>query len=252
MLKKRVIPVLLVDSDRLVKTVAFSNKRDVGYPITVARVYESQQADELVILNINKDLASFYSYLSWVKKISQEFCAPISAGGGVRSFDHAKLLFENGADKVVINTANYNDLSILEQVSKVYGSQAAVAGIDVRYIDDEYILHSFGGSFRESKALIEHIQCCEKSGAGEYFVQSIDRDGKMAGLDIQLASIVTASTKKPVVLAGGAGSYVHLEEVFKNTSISGVGCASIFHFSDSNPLRACAYLANAGIDIKKV
>ena len=252
MLKKRVIPILLYSNDRLYKTIKFDNARDVGFPATAVRVYESQEADEIVFLNISKDLISFNQTVSWVRKLSQEFCAPLTVGGGIRSFDQVQMLFDNGADKVLLNTINYTDLTILNKTASVYGAQAAVAGMDTRKESNIYNLYSAFGTNKENICFSDHVARCEQNGAGEFFVQSIDLDGSMQGLDVELGKLSSSLTNKPIILAGGIGSYSHLEVAFQQSNISGIGCASIFHFSDSSPLRACAFLANAGIHVKKV
>ena len=254
MLKKRLIPILLLKDDRFWKSIQFDSLKDVGYPKTAVKVYESQEADELVILNIDKNLSSFSSLIKWVNILSQECCMPLAVGGGIRTFDQVQELFDTGADKVILNTINYQNLKILEKTAAVYGVQSVTVSIDTKYDfqTNNYKVYSNGGKSIKSRSLIEHINLCGKSGAGEFFIQSIDRDGVMRGLDIELGKQATQFTKRPVVLAGGVGTYADLEGAFKSTTISGIGCASIFHFTDSNPLRANAYLANADILIKRV
>ncbi|MBW8308968.1 MAG: hypothetical protein K0M45_04940 [Candidatus Paracaedibacteraceae bacterium] len=254
MLKKRIIPILLLKDDRLWKTSQFNSARDVGYPTTAVRVYESQQADELIIIDITGDESSFLRLVKWIHTLSQEFCAPLTIGGGIRNFTQVQKLFDNGADKILLNSINYTDLTVLDKTASVYGVQAAVVGIDAKRNspNDEYQLYSNNGKEAQTISLSDHIKKCDQSGAGEFFVQSIELDGKMEGLDLELGQQASAVTQRPVILAGGAGSYSHFEEAFNKTNICGIGCGSIFHFTDSNPLRANAYLLNAGIDIKKV
>ncbi|HEU0117622.1 MAG TPA: HisA/HisF-related TIM barrel protein [Alphaproteobacteria bacterium] len=254
MLKKRVIPVLLLREDRLYKTVNFDNMRDVGSPKTAVKIYESQEADELVFLNIRPKELPFEKLVEWTNIISQQCVMPLAVGGGIQTYEEAKTLYDNGADKVLLNTINYETTSVLEKIAAVYGLQSTIIGIDVKRenASSDYQLYSHSGTQQQSRTLEEHMKICEKAGGGEFLVQSIDRDGTMQGLDIELGRLASQYTRRPVVLAGGAGNYAHLEEAFANSNISGIGCASIFHFSDSSPLRASAYLANAGFPIKKV
>lgn len=254
MLKKRLIPLLLLDQDRVWKSKQFENFRDVGSPKTAAKVYESQNADELFLINISKAPGSFSNLVNYTRILSENCCMPMAIGGGIHSFLQVQELFENGADKVILNSINYQDMSILEKTASVYGSQAAVVCIDVRFDiqKNDYSLYSSHGRVLKEISLGDHISRCNHHGAGEFLIQSIDKDGMMEGLDINLGYIALKAANAPVVLVGGVGSYNHLEVAFKKLTVSGIACASLFHFTDSNPLRAGAYLANAGFSIKKV
>lgn len=254
MLKKRLIPILLLRDDRVCKTKQFMLARDVGFPKTAVKVYESQEADEIIILDIAGDKRTFSKLIQWTSVISQECSMPLSIGGGINCFEQVQELFYHGADKIIINSINYTDLSVLEKTAATFGMQSVIVGIDVRYDREnkKYLLYSNSGKILQNRSLKDHIELCGSIGVGEFFIQSIERDGMMTGLDVNLGNVVTQVTNRPVILAGGVGSYFHLEEAFKKANISGIGCASIFHFTDSNPLRANAYLANAGIAIKKV
>ena len=254
MLKKRIIRILLLKDDRVCKTIQFENSRDVGFPKTAVKVYESQDADEIIVLNIKDKITSFSELIKWTNILSQECAMPLAVGGGIGSFEQVQELFYNGADKVLLNSVNYADLGVLEKTAATFGAQSIIVGIDVKYdsLNNQYCLYSDSGKILQKKSLKDHIETCDAIGVGEFFIQSIERDGVMKGLDIELGKQVTKITRRPVILAGGIGMYSHLEEAFKNSDIAGIGCASIFHFTDSNPLRANAYLANAGISVKRV
>lgn len=254
MLKKRIIPILLLNGNRLWKSRQFMNHRDVGSPKTAAKIYEAQESDEIMLLNIGQEAASFSNLLKYTHIISQECCVPLCAGGNIRDFTQAQDLFKHGADKIMINSANYKNKSLLKKVADVYGAQSVVVGIDVRFNNDtkSYQLFSEAGKDLQNIPLERHIQECVENGAGEFLIQAIDHEGMMQGLDLKLGKLVKSMTKRPVVLTGGAGSYTHIESAFKDISVSGIACASIFHFTDSNPLRANAHMANAGISVKKV
>lgn len=254
MLKKRLIPLLLLDKERVWKSKKFSDFRDVGAPRTAGKVYENQHADELCLLNIGENHDSFRNLVKYTRIISENCCMPVTIGGGINSFSQVQELFDNGADKVVLNSITYSDIKVLEATANIYGAQAAVVCIDVRFDLKRggYSLYSARGRVLEGINLKDHISKCDLHGAGEFLIQSIDRDGMMGGLDIKLGHVASKLTSTPIVLAGGVGSYAHIEAAFKELPLSGIACASIFHFTDSNPLRASAYLANAGFAIKKV
>lgn len=254
MLKKRIIPVLLLRGGRLVKTICFDSFREVGDPIRSAAVYNAQSADELIFLNINRDEATADSLVGLIEKVSEVCFMPLIVGGGIRSFSDASLLIRNGADKVVLNSIAYRTPEVIERIADAFGSQAVVVGIDVRWDMDacRYVLYSHGGSRIEPFGLDAHIRKCVRLGAGEIFVQSIDREGTMTGFDTELIIRVMAATDVPVIACGGAGNYDHLRVAFAETKVNALACGSLFNFTDSSPIRAKAFLANEGFPFKVV
>jgi imidazole glycerol-phosphate synthase subunit HisF len=253
MLKKRIIPVQLLLDGRLVKTKRFNDYRDVGDPVKSSAVYNSQYADELVFLNIAREAASVKPMADIIERVSEVCFMPLSVGGGIRSYDDAAFLIQNGADKVVLNSVAYADKSVITRVADRFGVQAVVVGIDaIRQPDGGYAVKSSCGRKIESVTIEDHIRDCEAAGAGEFFVQSIDNDGMMEGFDIPLIKLVSAVATVPVVGCGGSGHYNHLRDAFLETGVSGLACGSLFNFSDSNPLRAKAFLSNYGLPFKVV
>jgi cyclase len=253
MLKRRIIPIQLLLSDRLVKTVGFGDWRDVGDPVKSAAVYNSQQADELIFLNVDRDRSSVEPLLATLKKVSEVCFMPLAVGGGIRTFEDASRLIESGADKIVINSAAYTSSEVLRKVADRFGEQAVVVGVDVRRsTDGDYILVADSGRLPQPIKLEAHIKACEAAGAGEFLVQSVDRDGQMTGFDLDLLHRAAAAATVPVIGCGGSGQYDHLKEAFLETDVSALACGSLFNFSDSNPMRAKAYLTNYGLSFKVV
>lgn len=253
MLKRRVIPIQLLLNGRLVKTVGFGDWRDVGDPVKSSAVYNAQYADELIFLNIDRDRSSVEPLVKLLHGVSAVCFMPLAVGGGVRSFEDAAILIENGADKVVINSAAYGSAEVLRHVADRFGEQAVVVGIDVRgSAGDGYTLVSDSGRTPQSVGLADHIRACEAAGAGEFLVQSVDRDGTMSGFDLELLRQACAAAKVPVIGAGGSGQYNHLKDAFLETDASALACGSLFNFSDSNPMRAKAFLTNYGLSFKVV
>lgn len=253
MLKRRIIPIQLLLNGRLVKTVGFDDWRDVGDPVKSSAVYNSQYADELIFLNIDRDRSSVEPLVKLLHGVSEVCFMPLAVGGGIRSFEDAATLIESGADKIVINSAAYGDPDILRRVADRFGQQAVVVGIDVRgSADSGYTLVSDSGRTSQSVGLADHIRACEAAGAGEFLVQSVDRDGTMNGFDLDLLRQACAATRVPVIGAGGSGQYNHLKDAFLETEASALACGSLFNFSDSNPMRAKAFLTNYGLSFKVV
>lgn len=253
MLKKRIIPVLSLMNGRLVKTQAFSSWRDVGDPVASARIYNSQYADELVFVNINRDTRSIEPLLRIAVEVSKVSFMPLAFGGGIRTFADAAALIRSGADKVVVNSAVYRDYALVTQIAETFGAQAVIVSIDARRrTDGGFALYSDCGRKEEKYSLAEHVERATAAGAGEIMITSIDRDGGMEGYDIDLIRAAMAATKLPVIGSGGAGSYEHLRATFQETNVSALACASLFNFGDNNPIRAKAHLTNYGLDFKKV
>jgi cyclase len=252
MLKKRIIPIQLLLADELVKSKQFSAFRSVGDPVKSSAVYNSQTADELILINIERGSHGVEQLAKFLTRIAEVCFMPLCVGGGIRNFEDAQFLIANGADKVIVNSIAYKGEETLRQIADCYGTQALVVGIDVRKEQEQYILYSHCGTQKQEINLQTHLKNVLHYGAGEIFIQSIDRDGCMGGYDLQLIKYVHDQVNLPVIAAGGSGNYEHLKEVFLQTDASAVACGSLFNFSDSNPIRAKAFLKNYNIPFKEV
>lgn len=251
MLKRRIIPIELLSGGRLVKTRVFADSRDVGDPVKSSKVYSDQDADELVLLNVDRGNRTISDLASVLSSIAEHCFVPLTAGGGIACAEDAAALFAVGADKVVLNSVAYRNPAVVTDISSRYGQQAVVASIDVRFENGDYILYSDCGRQRESAGLEEHIARVITAGAGEILVQSIDLDGTMAGYDLDLMRRALAASSVPVIAAAGAGNFNHLKDVLE-LGVAAAACGSLFNFGDNNPLRAKAYLKNYSIPLKRV
>jgi len=257
MLKARVIPVLLLRDGRMVKGRQFKDFRDTGDPVSASKVYNHQDADELVFIDIEasragvrKNRAALYRI---IEKVSVVCFMPLCVGGGVDSVDDVIRLIRIGADKVLINTAAFEDPCLVYEASMAVGPQSIVVGIDVKKIDGRYLVHTHCGQVpRPELDLVSCVRRMEASGAGEILINSIDRDGMMEGYDLELLKQVRVQTGLPVIACGGAGHFRHLYEALMGAKVDAVACASMFHFGDNNPLRAKAFLKNKGVLLKKI
>ena len=251
MLKRRIIPIELIDRGRLVKTVEFSAPRDVGDPVKSSHVYSNQDADELVLLNITRDKRDVKLLVDVVEQIAQECFVPLTVGGGICCLSDTEQLFAVGADKVLVNSVAYSRPEIITEITAQFGTQSVVVGIDVRSGPECYSLFSGCGGKHEKISLADHIARAVKSGAGEIMIQSIDRDGTMTGYDIDLLRTAIALSPVPLIAAGGAGNFVHLKNAF-DAGVDAAACGSLFNFGDNNPLRAKAFLKNYNILLKRI
>jgi imidazole glycerol-phosphate synthase subunit HisF len=252
MLKKRIIPVQLLLEGRLVKTVGFGDYRDVGDPVQSSKVYSDQDADELVFLNISRAERNIRQLIEVLERVSEVCFMPLALGGGIRALEDAQVLIKSGADKVVVNSAVYRDPTLLSRIAERFGSQAVVASVDARRSAGGYELYSDCGRVREEVDLEDHVRTIVSHGAGEVFVNSIDRDGTMSGYDVELIERVTRAAGVPVIACGGAGTYEHMKQAFCATSVSALACGSLFNFGDNNPIRAKAFLSNYGLAFKVI
>lgn len=250
MLKKRVIPVLLLREGRLVKGVRFANYRDTGNPQTAVRIYSAQDADELIFIDVQASLQSKQALVDILCEAAKECFMPLTAGGGIRTIEDANKLFRSGADKVVVTTAGVTRPQLLKDIVERFGTQSLVAGVDYRIEGGAAKVYVKCGTEKTNIDPIEHAKNLAKLGAGEIFLNSIDRDGSMEGYDLYLADKVAHSVRVPVICCGGAGNFMHLADLLKKTSVSAAACASIFHFGDNNPIRARSYLRNMGVPMR--
>ncbi|HHT9158715.1 MAG: imidazole glycerol phosphate synthase cyclase subunit [Planctomycetes bacterium GWF2_39_10] len=254
MLKKRIIPVQLLINNRLVKTIKFGNYRDVGNPVTSSKIYSASDADELIFLNINRDYRTVEQLLTLIEKVSEVCFMPLSLGGGIKTLKDAEQLLKNGADKIVVNSASYRDRTIISQIADRFGTQAVIVSIDTKLNEStkEYQLYSNCGRQLEDISLEQHVKESIEKGAGEIFINSIDRDGTMTGYDIDLIKKVFEYSSVPVIACGGAGNFGHMKDVFLQTGVSALACGSLFNFGDNNPIRAKAFLSNYGLPFKVI
>ncbi len=246
MLKKRIIPTLLLKNGRVVKTIRFTDERDTGYPVTAASVYDGQRVDELMILDIEASAEDRKTLLGVIEEMSEECFMPLCVGGGIRSAEDIRTILKSGADKVAINTAAVEVEGLIEEVSRIFGSSTIVASIDVK----ENEVYIRGGSEPTGLNPVKWAQELEERGAGEIFLTSIDRDGVMEGMDIPLIRSVVDAVTIPVIASGGVGTLAHLREALVEGGASAVSAASIFHFTDQSPIKARKYLVDHKVNVR--
>lgn len=252
MLKKRVIPMLLLRNGRMVKGRQFGDYRDTGDPKSAVRIYNAQLTDELIFLDIQASLESRGALLDIVRLAAAESFMPLTVGGGIAHIEDVRALLLAGADKVVITTAAIDDPAFIAAAAERFGNQCIVAGIDYRQTPQGARVWSRCGTQPTDLDPVEHARRLVDLGAGEIFVSSIDRDGMMQGYDLDLAGRIAQAVPVPVIVSGGAGNFQHLADAFQQTAVAAAACASLFHFGDNNPIRARSFLRNLGIPVRAV
>ena len=252
MLKKRVIPVLLLSNGRMVKGRQFKDYRDTGDPKSAAKFYNAQCADELAFIDIQAGLESRGALLDIVRTAASECFMPLTVGGGIAHIDDVRALLLAGADKVIITTAAVRQPALIRQAAAIFGNQCVVAGIDFRAEAGGAKVWIKCGTEATALDPIDHARSLVELGAGEIFLNAIDRDGMMVGYDLDMAARVADAVSVPVIICGGAGNFMHLAEAFQKTEVAAAACASLFHFGDNNPIRARSHLRNLGIPVRVV
>lgn len=250
MLKKRIIPLILLEDGRIVKGKNFANHITVGDPVSAVKVYIAQSSDEIMLIDISKENNDFF--LELIKKASYNCDVPLTIGGKIKNINYIRKLLLSGADKVLITSEAMHNISIIKESAKIYGSQCIVAGLDYKKIDNKYTVFSNSGKLKTNLDFLEYAERLQDFGAGEILLNSIDRDGMMNGYDLETINKVSTMLKIPVIACGGAGSFDHIENLFKKTNVSAAACASIFNFADNNPFRLRAYLKNKGIPVREL
>lgn len=250
MLKKRVIPVLLLKDGRMVKGRQFKDFRDTGDPQAAVRIYSAQDADELVFLDTQASLQSRGALLGIVRLAASECFMPLAVGGGIKTVDDVRELVRAGADKVVITTAAFLTPDLIRETSESFGKQCVIAGIDYRGSGSGARAWIQSGTRPTDRHPLELAKTYADAGAGEILLNSIDRDGCMEGYDLEMGSQIAEAVRVPVILCGGAGNFMHLADALQKTSVSAAACASLFHFGDNNPIRARSYLKNLNIPLR--
>ncbi|MEC5396311.1 imidazole glycerol phosphate synthase subunit HisF [Uliginosibacterium sp. H1] len=249
-MKKRVIPVLLLKDGRMVKGRQFKDYRDTGDPKGAVRIYNAQDADELVFLDIQASLQSRGALVDIVRNAATESFMPLTVGGGVTSTDDVRELLRAGADKVVITTAAVKQPGLIRAAAEMFGAQCVLAGIDYRGSGADARVWLHCGTEATEHHPVALAKSFAEQGAGEIFLNCIDRDGCMEGYDLDMAAQVADAVPVPVIVCGGAGHFMHLAEALQQTAVSAVACASLFHFGDNNPIRARSYLRNLKIPLR--
>jgi cyclase len=233
MFRPRVIPVLLLKARGLVKSVRFKNHRYVGDPINAVRIFNELKADELVFLDIEASRNNRLISLELVRRIGEEAFMPFSVGGGIRSLADIELILAAGAEKVVINTYAGQDPNFVKKASEAFGSSTIVICIDVKTKlfrgARTWILN---GTRSTEFTPLEFARLVEDMGAGELIVQSIERDGMMAGYATDLIRSISAEVGIPVIALGGAGSLNDLTDGFRKGQASAVAAGSVFVYQD--------------------
>lgn len=225
----------------------------MGDPVSQAKIYEAQAADELIFVDIDASREGRTIDPGLIRRAAAEVFMPMAVGGGVRSLHDFEVLLANGADKIIIGTAAVASPKLVSQAARRFGSQAVVVAIDVR-VGGDGCAHvvTAGGATSSRLDPTAWARECEQLGAGEIMVTSADRDGLREGLDLDLCSTVVGAVRIPVIVGGGCGSAADFVAGFAVCAADGVASGTYFALTDQNPMQIRAQIANAGVPIRLV
>ena len=251
MYAKRIIPCLDINNGRVVKGVSFVNIVDAGDPVECAKQYDKQGADELVFLDITASSDSRNITIDMVEKVANSIFIPFTVGGGIRSVDDFNALLRAGADKVSVNSAAVHRPDLISEAAYKFGSQCDVAAIDgKRGANGSWEVYINGGRKPVGLDAVQWAVECEKRGAGEILITSMDQDGQKTGYDLELTRAISERVGIPVIASGGAGALEHFYDAFTDGKADAVLAASLFHFGEIPIPELKKYLNSKNIPVR--
>lgn len=248
MLKKRIIPCLLMRNGGLVKTVKFSNPKYVGDPINAIRIFNDKEVDEIMVLDISASKDQKGPNFNLIEQFAGECFMPLCYGGGICTIEHAKTLFSIGVEKVCLQNSALKDLNLITQIANKYGNQSVLFSIDIkRNWRGKYQIYSSATGKMLSHPWLDFIQRAIAAGAGEIVLNSVDNDGMMQGMDVDLILQASSSISVPLIAVGGIGSLANIKSAFQ-AGASAVSAGSFFVFQ--GPHRAVLITYPNSIEIE--
>jgi cyclase len=245
----RVIPVLLFDNGAIWRSQEFKRHYRLGDPIMQLERYKVWDVDEIVYIDMHRTSGG-RRLLDFLPEIARNCFAPLATGGGIRTLEDIHNHLTLGADRVVINTIAFDNPDFIAQASHRYGAQAIVVSIDARCHADGYEVVVEGGRRPTGRKVEDWAAEASARGAGEIFVNSIDRDGMGQGYDTDLIRRVAGAVHTPVIACGGVGCMDHLPDGVVQGRAQAVAASNIFAFRELSYLSAKDALAEAGLSVR--
>ena len=232
MLRSRIIPCLLMQDGGLVKTRQFKDPKYVGDPLNAVKIFNEKEVDELMFVDIDASAQKRAPNLALLKNLAVESRMPLCYGGGVTSADMAAKIIALGFEKVSISAAALARPQLIAEIAEAVGRQSVVVTLDVRKnrLLPGYTVYTLNGREKAKINLIEFCRQAAELGAGEIVINSIDRDGEMAGYDLDLARNVREAVSIPMTMLGGAGTTEHMQELIDTVGLVGAAAGSMFVF----------------------
>jgi imidazole glycerol-phosphate synthase subunit HisF len=250
MLAKRIIPCLDVKDGRTVKGTNFTNLRDAGDAVELAKIYTANGADEIVFLDITATNEKRGTLSELVRKIAAEINIPFTVGGGISDIKDIEILLNAGADKVSINTSAVKRPEILSEAARNFGSQCVVLAIDAKSIGNRWKVFLNGGRVETELDANDWAKRGVELGAGEILLTSMNADGTKNGFEINLTRRISENLNVPIIASGGAGNVQHFADVFIDGKADAALAASVFHFREIEIPKLKNYLKIRDIEVR--
>lgn len=248
---KKIIPCLDVDNRKVVKGKKFLDVQEVADPLTLAKKYVADGADELVFYDISASTKNRGMFLDLIEEIAKEVPIPFIVGGGIRTLEDVDKVFELGGNKISINSAALTNPGLIKEVADKYGSDRVMLSMDVRQVGEgKWSVFAKGGMEETGIDAIEWAQKMEGLGAGELVVNSIDEDGVKDGYSLELNRAMADAVNIPIIASGGAGKPEHFKDVLTEGKATAALAASVFHFNEINIRDLKNYLAEENIAVR--
>lgn len=251
MLTKRIIPCLDMTEGKVVKGIQFVNFRDAGDPVTLAKKYGEEGADELVFLDITATVENRNILLDVVTKTAKQVRIPFSVGGGIRTKHDMRVILQAGADKVSVNTGAFTNPKLITDCANAFGSQCVVLSLDAKMVSkNRWNVFIHGGRTDTGISAITWAKQATKLGAGEILLTSIDTDGMKQGFNVELTKRVSKAVSVPIIASGGAGKLEDFAEIFQKGTADAALAASLFHFGELTIQEVKDYLRKNNILVR--
>jgi len=229
MLRKRIIPTLLIYENRLLKGSKFKNHNYVGDPINIVKIFNEKYVDELLIYDINNNLDSSLNY-QLLKKIAGECSMPLTYGGGIKNIHQVKELFALGIEKVSVNTSVFENYNLIKNLSGMFGSQSIMVSVDIKkdFFGKKYIYNWRNKKVIKNIKINEHIKNCIDNGAGEILINIVNNEGMLNGLNPIEIDFLEKNYKVPIIISGGINSKKNIDELLGMDVIDAIGIGAYF------------------------
>lgn len=251
MLTKRIIPCLDIKDGRTVKGTNFVDLRDAGDPVELGALYAKEGADELVFLDITATNEKRKTLSELVNRIAHHINIPFTVGGGISSVEDVRVLLNNGADKISVNTAAYRRPELIRELEKDFGSQCVVLAIDTKQEEDgEWYVYLNGGRLKTGTKCFDWAKQAVDLGAGEILLTSMNHDGTKKGFALDITRTLATQLPVPVIASGGGGTMEHFVDVFEQGEADAALAATIFHFKEIEIAALKSFLNTKNITVR--
>ena len=229
MLKKRVIPILLIKDNQMVKTKRYQSSSYLGDPINIIKIFNEKEVDEIIVLDIKKSIYKQNPNFELIRKLASECYMPLTYGGGIKNIEQAEKLFSLGIEKIVINSNNYENFDLLNSISKKFGSQSVVSAIDInKNLFNKLYLYDWITKKKINLNINNHIQKCIDYGSGEILLNFVFNEGTFCGFKTEIINFLNFDISIPLIINGGINSIKNIKECIECHKIDAVGVGAFF------------------------